>query len=326
MSDLAPSIIVNHSSPVAYHYWVYGLRIRSNLEIPALLPYHSIHHPTPEFGQNCDVIVNFDETIADFDAYGSPHPLYVDLGLSKTVLFDRSVGLFILTQGKEVWIQPSVEKNLNQIRLYILGTILTVLMYQRSSLILHGSAVEIGNQVIGVIAPSGGGKSSTAAALFRRGHRLLSDDAIAITRHHNGYSVNPGYPRLKISEIMATHLNCDGLEIIDRHPLSDEVSFDARPQFADRALPLKQIYVLGIDDNCGIIPISEKEALFNMMTNSLPTMWMQHHNPEQFQQCTEFIKVIPFYQLNRSENLADMDQLITMLEDHALDQLATGIS
>jgi hypothetical protein len=304
-----------------YDYWVYGLKIHSNLELSALLPYCSNLHSSSAFNRDeHDVIVNFDPTIADFDQYGTPNLLYINLDIEKTVLFDRRVGLFILNQGKEVLIQPSAEQNLNQIRLYMLGTVLTVLMYQRGTLMLHGSAIQMGDQVIGVIAPSGGGKSSTAAALFRRGHTLLSDDAIAITLQDGIYSVNPGYPRLKISEEIADHLNCDDLEITDRHPLSEEVSFDARGQFADRTLPLKQIYVLGIGEDCGIEPLPTKESLFAVMMNSLPTMWLQHHSAEQFKQCTEFIKAIPFYQLNRSENLADMDDLMTLLENHALDR------
>jgi hypothetical protein len=297
-----------------YYYWVYGLEITSNLEIPALppLPTFKEHHRKP------DITISFDPKIADFDRYGSPHLIYVDFNEEKGVLFDRRYGLFILTEGREVLIQPSEKQDLDQIRLYILGTILTVLLYQRGILALHGSAMAIGDQVVGVIAPSGTGKSSTAAALYKRGHRLLSDDAIAIVFKDGGYWVYPGYPRLKISEEVAACLDYGETHIIAKHPECGEVSFDARHQFMETALPLKQIYMLEAGDALDIQPCPQIDAVFGMMKNSLPTMWLQQHSPEQFKQCTDFAKSLPFYRMIRSQNLDDLPKLATMLESHFL--------
>jgi hypothetical protein len=297
-----------------YHYWVYGLVIHSNLEIPALPSL-----PGDEgLVSTADVFINFDPTIADFDRYNCPHLIYADLNEKEGVLFDRRYGLFILKEGREVLIQPSEKQDLNQIRLYILGTILTVLLYQRGILALHGSAMAIGDQVVGVIAPSGTGKSSTAAALYKRGHRLLSDDAVPIVFKDGGYWVYPGYPRLKISEEVAACLDYGETHIIEKHPECGEVSFDARHQFMGTALPLKQIYVLEAGDALDIQPCAQIDAVFGMMKNSLPTMWLQQHSPDQFKQCTDFAKSLPFYRMIRSQNLDDLPKLATMLESHFL--------
>jgi hypothetical protein len=295
-----------------YFYWVYGLFIQSNLEIPAL--------PTlPNSASiKSDVVIHYDATPADFDRYGCSHPLYIDLQTKDCVMFDRRYALFILKEGREVLIQPSESQDLNQIRLYILGTVLTVLLYQRGILALHGSAVAIGDQVVGVIAPSGTGKSSTAAALYKKGHRLLSDDAVPIVFKEGRFWVYPGYPRLKISEEVATCLDYDETHIIEKHPECGEVSFDARHQFMEDLLPLKQIYVLEAGESLDIQPCSQIDAVFGMMKNSLPTMWFQQHTPEQFRQCTDFAKALPFYRMIRSQNLADLPKLATMLESHFL--------
>lgn len=293
-----------------YCYCVYGLVIHSNFEIFAL--------PSVSSSTNPDVTITFDPTPADFDAYNCPHPLYIDLKQDKCVMFDRRFALFILTEGREVFIQPSEAQDMGQIRLYILGTVLSVLLYQRGILSLHGSAMAIGDQVIGVIAPSGSGKSTTAAALYKKGYRLLSDDAIPIFYQNDQYVVYPGYPRLKISDEVATCLDYGETYIIEKHPECGEVSFDARHQFMNKALPLKQIYVLEVGDSLEIKPCAQIDAVFGMMQNSLPTMWLQHHSPEQFKQCTEFAKSLPFYKMVRSQNLEDLPKFADMLEHHFL--------
>jgi hypothetical protein len=297
-----------------YFYFVYGLKICANLEIPALPVLPIIEQSS----QNSDVLITFDSTPANFDAYGCPHPLYVDLQPGHCIMFDRRFALFILKEGREVLIQPSETQDLGQIRLYILGTVLSVLLYQRGILSLHGSAMAIGDQVVGVIAPSGSGKSSTAAALYKKGYRLLSDDAIPIFYQNGQYVVYPGYPRLKISNEVAECLDYGETHIIEKHPECGEVSFDARHQFIGGALPLKQIYVLEVGDSLGITPCAQIDAVFGMMKNSLPTMWLQQHNPEQFKQCTEFAKSLPFYRMTRSQNLEDLPKLADMLEHHFL--------
>ena len=299
---------------MTYSYWVYGLRVCSNMEISALPVLPNIS----EANQQYEVTITFDPTIADFDIYGCPHPIYIDLTETRCVMFDRRYGLFILTEGRDVVIQPSEAQNLDQLRLYILGTVLTVLLYQRGILALHGSAMAIGDSVVGVIAPSGTGKSSTAAALYNKGYRLLSDDAVSIVFQNGQYCVYPGYARLKVSESVADCLKYGDEHIIARHPDCGEVSFDARHQFVGNALPLKQIYVLQAGDALDIQPCSQRDAVFAMMLNSLPTMWMKHHSPAQFRQCTEFAKAVPFYTLTRSQNLVDLPALATLLEQHFL--------
>jgi len=206
------------------------------------------------------------------------------------------------------------------VRLYILGTILTVLLYQRGMLVLHGSAVRIGDRAIGVIAPSGTGKSSTAAALYNRGYKLLSDDAIALEFRDGQYYVHPGYPRLKISNEVAAQLNCGEDYLVERHPECGEVSFDATHQFAEAPLPLQQIYGLRSGDALAVERLSQRNAVFSVMTNSLPTMWLKHHNPAQFKQATDFVKQVPFFALTRSQNLNDMPKLMDMVQAHVHEQ------
>jgi hypothetical protein len=307
-----------------FTYLVYGLKFQSNLEIPAL----------PQFPADADLAFHGEvvtlhyhhSTIADYEPYDCPHRIYADLGDETTTIFDKEVGLFILKNGREVEIWPSEGQNVGQIRLYILGTILMLLLHQRGVLALHGSAVEIGGQVVGVIAPSGTGKSSTAAGLYKRGHRLLSDDCIPIVYENGQYVVYPGYPRLKISEAVTECLQYGEEHISEYHPECQEISFNAAHQFAAGPLPLTRIYVLHSGEALDIQPLSAMEGIFGMMANSLPTMWLQQHSPTQFKRCTEFAQQTEFYKMTRSQDLSTLPDLAAMLEQHMLSSMTPELA
>ena len=302
-----------------YRYLAYGLQVQSNFEIPALL---TLPEGT-ELESAKTVTFTLDEsTPADFDQFSTEADIYADLDGAEAILFDRRVALYRLRDGKEVTVQTGPTQNLRQVRLYILGTILTVLLYQRGLLVLHGSAVRIGDRVVGVIAPSGTGKSSTAAALYNRGYKLLSDDAIALEFRDGQYYVHPGYPRLKISNEVSAQLECGEEYLVERHPECGEVSFDATHQFVEGPLPLQQIFVLRAGEALDVEPLSQRNAVFSVMTNSLPTMWLQHHNPAQFKQAMDFVKHVPFYALTRSQDLNDMSRLMDMVEAHVMENAA----
>lgn len=84
---------------------------------------------------------------------------------------------FLVEGGARVTYEPR-EAELRDVRLILLGTVLAVLCYQRRWLPLHASAVVRDGVVHAFTAPSGGGKSTLAAELCRRGHAFFSDDIL----------------------------------------------------------------------------------------------------------------------------------------------------
>jgi hypothetical protein len=92
---------------------------------------------------------------------------------------------------------PHVDEHV--LRLYLLGPALGVLLQQRGLLVLHASAVAIGERVVAFVGESGWGKSTTAAALERRGHTVVADDVCALhLRGSEDPLVFPAIPRLKL--------------------------------------------------------------------------------------------------------------------------------
>lgn len=59
---------------------------------------------------------------------------------------------------------------------------------------LHAGAVTVGDRVLAVAAPAGGGKSTLVAALVGAGARFFSDDVLALERHGTEVLAHPGAP------------------------------------------------------------------------------------------------------------------------------------
>jgi hypothetical protein len=63
---------------------------------------------------------------------------------------------------------------------------------------LHASAVEGPNGVLAFATSSGGGKSSLAAELVRRGHRFFTDDALTMDRANGHVRAHPAPPLMNV--------------------------------------------------------------------------------------------------------------------------------
>ncbi|WP_052296618.1 hypothetical protein [Nitratifractor salsuginis] len=59
---------------------------------------------------------------------------------------------------------------------------------------LHAGAVSVGGSALVFTAPSYGGKSTLTGYFLKRGHRLFSDDALAIEKRDSTYYAIPSYP------------------------------------------------------------------------------------------------------------------------------------
>src|SRR5262249_24053304 len=114
-------------------------------------------------------------------------------------LFWHQLGKFRVRGGMEVTIDalPGIDDAL--IRLPLLGTVLAVLLHQRGLLTLHASAVEINGQAAAFIGTKGAGKSTIAAMLHARGHRLIADDIVAMDlTDPQKPLLLPGFPQFKL--------------------------------------------------------------------------------------------------------------------------------
>lgn len=152
----------------------------------------------------------------------------------------------------------------DQIRLYLLGTCMGVLLMQRKILPLHGSAVAINGKVYAFVGNSGAGKSTLASAFLKRGYHLLSDDIVPVTISNNNIPiVTPSYPQQKLWQESITQFGMDSSHLSPIFQRETKYAVPVESSYSYKQMPLAGIFELVItkSDNISLNPITKIQRL-----------------------------------------------------------------
>jgi hypothetical protein len=208
---------------------------------------------------------------------------------------------------------------------YLLGPILAFLLRWRGQLCLHGSAIaDTAGQVTVFLGRAGMGKSTTAAILAQQGYTVLTDDVVVLRETAGQFWVEAGYPRLRLWP-HSTALIYDDAQALPRlvptHPTWDKQYLDLTQTglaFADRALPLKQIYCLGARSRQPLSwrePLSLQEAFVQLLANtSVNYLLDREQRSLEFQVLTRLLRQIPCQTLHVTQQREGFAQLAALLK------------
>jgi len=290
------------------NYTCFGITLHSPVQLP-LLTCSSDTVP--------DVVINLSPPAVQ--QQGLPFLSFSeDSGLTRIIVRPPDVGQFTLGKGAIVSYQPDVSSGFSSfLQLYLTGSILSLLLYQRGLLVLHGSVVRIRNRTVAFVGHSGAGKSSAAAACCRQGHALLADDIVALSLSDQEALGQPGFPRLKVHLETAAALNIPVQSLISVHPeIDDEFAFQLSDQFCTDAQPLAAVYLLGEGEREEMKPLSPAAALVELLQHAMPSRYGQNGGACQFEQLSSLVRQVPVFQLLRPGNLEDLHRFPQFVENH----------
>ncbi|WP_321325281.1 hypothetical protein [uncultured Parasphingorhabdus sp.] len=158
------------------------------------------------------------------------------------------VARFLVSNGNTILYDPAPGIDEDSVRVFMLGSALGALLFQRGYLVLHGNAVQIGDGCIICVGHSGAGKSTLAAAFMQRGYNLLADDVVPIG---NDCHAIPGFPRIKLWQDAADKLEIDTTSLSRIRPDMEKFNLPITEKFVPKPLPVKHIYILRSDDEKG---------------------------------------------------------------------------
>ncbi|HEY9660365.1 MAG TPA: hypothetical protein V6C65_18075, partial [Allocoleopsis sp.] len=303
-----------------YSYSAYGLTFHSALPLPELQNSEA---------QSVDVTIKMGHL--DYTALNDSNTDFCCSVSREEAYFSwEAVGTFAVRSGREIIVDPLPGIEDRIIRLPLLGAVMAVLLHQRGYLVLHASAISLGNRAVAFVGDKGQGKSTMAAMLHRQGHQLLADDIVAITFDQKGQPVvHPGFPQVKLwsDAIVALGDKPDALPQI--HPLVDKYSHQITGGFSKTIEPLRRIYVLQTGPAPRIKVLNLTEAIPHLIANSYMARFGQQllqgqEAANHLHQCMDLVRHLPICQLERPRSLdllADVAQLVETDLDHEL-QLA----
>jgi hypothetical protein len=179
------------------HYRIGGLLVECAFALQGAIP------ATPAGA--ADVVVALGAAPAELAGPVVEGPNWVAAG-DAFLLSVPTVARYLIVGGREIRIdlEPGVE--LADAQVYLLGTAFGILQHQRGRMVLHASAVAVGDKAALFAGPSGAGKSTLAAAFNRRGYPCVSDDVCGIDFSSGGPVVLPDGRMLKLWADTVSHL------------------------------------------------------------------------------------------------------------------------
>lgn len=157
----------------------------------------------------------------------------------------------------------------------LLDQVLPLLAAADDCLVLHGSVVSVDERAVAFLGEAGQGKSTLAAALTRRGCRLLSDDCCVLRRSATNFDVLPSYPGVRLFPESVAQL-FGGIETQSdpvAHYSSKRriTSAEADVPFGGQPVPLGQLYAIAPDadlkraSDVRIVRRSARESLLDLV-------------------------------------------------------------
>ena len=217
-------------------YWAYGLNIQSDLMCPELLS-----HPHPTSAPDVTISLAAPESL-EFTSLGGRR---YDVRPGRFRLEVPGVARYSVEDGKWILIEPLPESSVEMIRLFLLGSTMGALLYQRGLFPLHGSAVETPWGAMVFVGAQGAGKSTLAAEFHRCGYRLLSDDVCAVQKTARGLVILPAVAQVRLC--------ADAYERLGNPPGArfdiDKFIMPMGEKYCPEPVPLKGIHVLSDVDS-----------------------------------------------------------------------------
>lgn len=170
-------------------YWAYGLCIHAEIPCPELPS-----HPRP--AEDADVMIQMLQPVPHVEEALENGYFEVRPGVFRLAV--PGVANYRVEQGRTIWIEPHAGASPEEIRLFLLGSTMGALLYQRGLFPLHGSAVETKWGAMVFVGAQGAGKSTLAAHFHRRGYRLLSDDVCAVAASGDGFQILPALAQVRL--------------------------------------------------------------------------------------------------------------------------------
>jgi hypothetical protein len=206
---------------------------------------------------------------------------------------------------------------------YLLGPVLGLVLRLRGITCLHASAVAFGNSVGAFVGSEGAGKSTTAAALARHGHSVVSDDIVALVERDGAFFVLPAYPYLCLWADSVNILFGAESKLPSFSPNWDKRQLalsENRLGFEQQSLPLSAIFLLGersADPGAPRLePVPPREALLSLVADSYATNLLDREmRASEFELLGRLVAAVPVRRLRPHKDPSRLGRLCDLIDD-----------
>ena len=289
-----------------FDYILFGLTIRSELELPELIAGDCLGEP--------DIFIVAGEVPPEGEG----------------IIAIPDIARFHVESGSRIVVDAELGAAPRNVRLYLLGSVMGLLLHKRGLMPLHASAVAVEGRAVAFMGPSGAGKSTLAARLHDLGLTVIADDVVVIRFDGEGRPLAmPGLPRLRLWK--------DALELSGRHPSGfarsyagddDWEKYDVpltRPE-SDQGMELAALYLLAEGDTLDIAPLSGLATAEAVFANTYRGAFVTEAGDARahWQSCLSLVQRVPVFSFTRVRGFERIDAQVEELLAHARRLIASG--
>ena len=293
--------------PTNTAYQAFGLTINSQISLQPLVQLDTII-ATPDISIS---IGNVSEE--GLDQPNATYP-FCQAAADELWLNIPDIARFHISRGSHIIVEPAANADLQSVKLYLLGSCLGAIMYQRHRLVIHGNAIRIGDECVIFAGVSGAGKSTLAGAFQQRGYQVLADDLAVIDEQG---LVHPAYPQLKLWQDSTQKLALDN-DDLDRIRLQiSKFAVPIRDGFCDTALPVRAVYILNShnEDTFELDTLTGMDKLNPLKHNSYRRLYAEGMGlkKQHFAQCSKLAATIAVKRITRPNAGFKLDELVDFI-------------
>ncbi|RYD59404.1 MAG: serine kinase [Sphingobacteriales bacterium] len=220
-----------------YQYHGFGLNIASEIEMPELYAYAF---------DKADVTIHLGKIPEQLEGNAVKRAFSL-IGEHEYTLHVKNVSRYYAGYGNKIIVEPYQGIDDRSVRIFLQGTIMAAILYQRGTIPMHASAIERAGKLILFAGHSGAGKSTLLAHLAVKGHTIFTDD-ICVLQHDIANNIISGaasYPMVKLWE---DAINKIGSETYDKEfkvrPNLPKYGHFFHDSFNLKTLPVSKVFIL----------------------------------------------------------------------------------
>lgn len=285
-------------------YCAYGLRVRSAFDLPIANSTEVLDEPDVNLR-----LVDESEVIGQWsDANGSPawqtmfpNNCHVRCERGQAgdhlLTYGRKASFHLDREGRTLLCAP-VDRGSIEWQRFLLDTVLHCVSLIRGFEALHASAVSMQEGVVAFVAAPGGGKSTLAAELVRRGHSLFSDDVLALSRAGGEVLAHAGPSLMTLPENCVLGGVGDPLEV----STEDGTTWVRVSRAGSDPQPLAGIFVLDRRPGADLNAVRETASPGRLLPHMLSLDRHPARGLSRFGLLRELVSSVPVYRLRVRHN------------------------
>ncbi len=226
---------------------------------------------------------------------------------------------FRVRDGRSITVEPLRKIEEEEIRVYVLGVLMSILLRQRGLLVIHASALVKQGQAVAFVGDSGWGKSTLAGFFVQAGgYELLNDDVMALKMDQVPIHVLPGFAQIKLRPEAEHWLAEEYSTLPALHANSPKRVATPRQFFHSEEVPLARIYLLEPEarEKSAVVDIAPRNTLLELISHTRVTNVMTEPEIQarHFLQCQHLLQRVQVKRLERKRDLNALGDILQVVE------------